>query len=357
MNGASQPVTLITGGAGFIGVNLADQLAASGGRVLIYDSLSRPGVEENLKWLCASHGELVRVEIEDIRNDKALRRAVREAAAVFHCAGQVAVTSSIGAPAEDFEINARGTLNLLEALRGCTKPPPLLFTSTNKVYGSLPGLDFQESRLRVTPVKPEIGASGIAEEQPLDFYSPYGCSKGAADQYVLDYARIYGMPNVVFRMSCIYGPRQLGTEDQGWVAHFLIRTLRGEPITIYGSGRQVRDILYVDDLIRAFRLAMTHMDVIRGRAFNIGGGPANSISLLEFIEVIRRMHGSIPELAFGPWRPGDQPYYVSSTKAFRQATGWQPEADMTDGLVRLYAFLREREKQATGMPELEAAMP
>jgi CDP-paratose 2-epimerase len=357
MKGSPQRLTLITGGAGFIGVNLADRLAAGGGRVLIYDSLCRPGVEENLRWLCDTHRELIQVEIEDIRNTKALRQAVLEATQVFHCAAQVAVTTSIGTPEEDFEINARGTLNLLEALRGCAQPPPLLFTSTNKVYGSLRGIDFQESGLRVAPVEPRVLASGIAEDQPLDFYSPYGCSKGTADQYVLDYARIYGMPTVVFRMSCIYGPHQLGTEDQGWVAHFLIRTLRGEPITIYGSGRQVRDILYIDDLLKAFRLAMANMDNIRGRAFNIGGGPANSISLLEFLEQIRRIHGSTPDTDFGPWRPGDQLYYVSSTEAFEHATGWRPEATITDGLARLYSFLREREKQGAGVPALEAAMP
>jgi CDP-paratose 2-epimerase len=356
MRGAPQLLTLITGGAGFIGVNLADRLAADGRRVLVYDSLSRPGVEGNLRWLCDTHGELIQVEIEDIRNVRALRQAVRESAEVFHCAGQVAVTTSIGTPDDDFEINARGTLNVLEALRGCAKPPPLLFTSTNKVYGSLPGIDFQESGLRASPVEPLVRARGIAEDQPLEFYSPYGCSKGSADQYVLDYARTYGMPAVVFRMSCIYGPHQLGTEDQGWVAHFLIRALRGEPITIYGSGRQVRDILYIDDLIKAFRLAMANMDNIHGRAFNIGGGPANSISLLEFIEVIRGMHGSAPDIDFGPWRPGDQLYYVSSTEAFQQATGWRPEAGMTEGLARLYMFLRERETQATGISELETAM-
>jgi CDP-paratose 2-epimerase len=347
--------TLITGGAGFIGVNLADRLAAGGGRVLIYDSLSRPGVDGHLNWLCDTHGDLIQAEIADINNRRALRAAVREAAAVYHCAAQVAVTTSIHTPDRDFEVNARGTLNLLEALRSCSVPPPLLFTSTNKVYGRLTGIELQESELRVTPVRSGAAINGISEEQSLDFYSPYGCSKGAADQYVLDYARIYGLPGVVFRMSCIYGPHQLGTEDQGWVAHFLIRALKGEPITIYGSGKQVRDLLYIDDLLNAFRLAMAHMDHIRGRVFNIGGGAANAVSLLEFLELIKKMHGGVPEIRFGPWRPGDQPYYVSATTAFQQATGWRPQANLTDGLARLYAFLKQREEAKAGNPHLQAA--
>jgi CDP-paratose 2-epimerase len=355
-SGILQPFTLITGGAGFIGVNLADRLATEGRRVLIYDNLSRPGVESNLQWLCATHGGLVQVEINDIRNAGALRQAVRHAAEVFHCAGQVAVTTSVASPVQDFEINARGTLHLLEAIRTSPHRPPLLFTSTNKVYGSLPAIALSETRWRLTPTEPALRARGVSEGQPLDFHSPYGCSKGAADQYVLDYARIYGLRTVVFRMSCIYGPHQFGTEDQGWVAHFLIKTLRNEPITIYGSGKQVRDILFVDDLLQAFRAAMAHIRAISGRAFNIGGGVANSISLREFINYIRELHGGAPDIEQGPWRPGDQLYYVSNTESFQRATGWQPGIHMTEGLGRLHAFLTARERQPAGVSEREAAI-
>jgi CDP-paratose 2-epimerase len=353
---SARKVTLITGGAGFIGVNLAARLAAAGRRVLVYDSLSRPGVEHNLHWLCQEHGELVQVEIDDICHAKSLRKLVKEAEEVFHCAGQVAVTTSIETPGEDFEVNARGTLNLLEALRSCLEPPPLLFTSTNKVYGSLSGLDLEAKESALMPVDPGVRRKGIAENQPLDFYSPYGCSKGAADQYVLDYARIYRMPTVVFRMSCIYGPHQLGTEDQGWVAHFLIRSLKKEPITIYGSGKQVRDILFIDDLLDAFQAAMAQIHKTRGRAFNIGGGPGNCVSLLEFIKIIEELHGTVPEIDFGPVRPGDQLYYVSNTSSFREATGWQPLTAMDKGLGRLYQYLSEREKRAVGIQEPEAVM-
>src|SRR5579885_3112017 len=253
------PLTLITGGAGFIGTNLADRLLSQGAPVLVLDDTSRAGVARNLSWLRMRHHGRLQVEIADIRDPAAVRRAVDRADRIFHFAAQVAVTTSLVDPLRDFEINVRGTLNVLEAARAKQRPTPLLFTSTNKVYGALPDVDLVRQGRRYVPADPQL-AGGIDERRPLDFHSPYGCSKGAADQYVLDYARCFGLPAVVFRMSCIYGPHQFGNEDQGWVAHFLIRALRGEPITIYGNGMQVRDILFVDDLVDAFLLAQANMD-------------------------------------------------------------------------------------------------
>ncbi|HEX8255267.1 MAG TPA: NAD-dependent epimerase/dehydratase family protein, partial [Thermoanaerobaculia bacterium] len=263
---------LITGGCGFVGTNLAHRLLSEGQRVCVFDNLSRPGVERNLEWLRATHGDNLIVKIADVRDAGAVREAVRRASQVFHLAAQVAVTTSVGDPLSDFEINARGTLNVLEAIRNSIHRPPLFFTSTNKVYGGLDDVALREEGLRYTPADDAIAQNGISELRPLDFHSPYGCSKGTADQYVLDYARTYGIQAVVFRMSCIYGPHQFGTEDQGWVAHFLIRALNHQPITIYGDGKQVRDILYVDDLVNAFQLASEKIDVCSGNAFNIGGG-------------------------------------------------------------------------------------
>lgn len=332
---------LITGGAGFIGTNLAHRLLTSGCPVLLYDNLSRPGVRVNLEWLYGLHGERVRAIIGDIRDRHSLRRAVRAAGQVYHLAAQVAVTTSLADPALDFEVNARGTLNLLEELRALDNPPPLIFTSTNKVYGNLEDLQLRRNGTRYYPVDPATFALGIGENRSLKFHSPYGCSKGAADQYVSDYARIYGLPAVVFRMSCIYGPHQLGTEDQGWVAHFLIRAVEGKSITIYGDGMQVRDVLYVEDLIDAFLLARAKIDRLSGLAFNIGGGPANTLSLIELIDLIHQVHGEIPRVRFESWRTGDQRFYVSDLRRFQAATGWAPRTSVRDGITRLYRWLLE----------------
>ena len=332
---------LITGGAGFIGVNLAHRLLATGHHVLVLDSLVRPGVERNLRWLREVYGERVHIEVADIRDAAAVRRAVAGTAHVFHFAAQVAVTTSLGDPVEDFDVNARGTLNVLEAIRAQSVPPPLVVTSTNKVYGALEDVGLRRRNRRYEPVDPAIADRGVDESRPLDFYSPYGCSKGSADQYVCDYARSFGLPTIVFRMSCIYGPHQLGTEDQGWVAHFLIRALAGLPITIYGDGRQVRDLLYVDDLVDALMLAQRHMPTEAGQAFNIGGGPANALSLLEVLDLIAELTERPPITTFDGWRLGDQRFYVSDTAKFRQATGWQPAVQVRDGIARLTAWLRE----------------
>jgi CDP-paratose 2-epimerase len=241
----------------------------------------------------------------------------------------------------DFDVNARGTLNLLEAIRAQDAPPPLVFTSTNKVYGGLPDVRMRQNGQRYEPEDDAIRAHGIGESRPLDFHSPYGCSKGAADQYVIDYARTFGLPATVFRMSCIYGPHQFGTEDQGWVAHFLIKAIKGEPITLYGDGMQVRDILFVDDLVDAFLLAQAKMPKVAGRAFNIGGGAGNVISLIDLLDMIERLTGRRPDVRFGAWRPGDQRYYVSDVRKMRETTGWRPTVGVEAGVRRLYEWLAE----------------
>ena len=348
-NGKSKPV-LITGGAGFVGSNLADRLLSAGHRVRLLDNLSRAGVERNLQWLIETHGDLVDIEVPDVRNFSSVKQAVKDASQVFHFAAQVAVTSSLTDPREDFEINARGTLNILEAIRGLENPPPLIFTSTNKVYGTLSDLEFTKQPTRYAPVDPSILARGIAENRPLDFHSPYGCSKGAADQYVVDYARTFGIPALVFRMSCIYGPHQHGNEDQGWVAHFIIRSLAGLPITIYGDGRQVRDILFIDDLVDAFLLGQRHMKKLSGNAFNIGGGPENTVSLLELLDVLAELHGGDLSIEFENWRAADQRYYVADTTKFSELTGWKPKVGVNQGIRRLYEWLLATNGHLAGNP-------
>jgi len=358
---ASDRRVLVTGGAGFIGTNLADRLAEAGLSVTVYDNLSRAGVERNLSWLKARHGERIRTVVADIRDGEALREAVRQASHVFHFAAQVAVTTSLVDPLGDFAVNAQGTLNLLEAVRACPTPPPLLFTSTNKVYGALEDLALERLDSRYMPTAGRH-QNGVDETRPLEFHSPYGCSKGAADQYVLDYARSYGLPAAVFRMSCIYGPHQCGNEDQGWVAHFLIRAVEGQRITLYGDGRQVRDILYVEDLIDAMLLAQSRMAGIAGQAFNIGGGSRNAVSLVELLDRIECLTGQAPRVEFGPWRTGDQRYYVSDHRAFTRATGWQPRVQVDAGVERLHAWFVEngvagRPAAARRMTAASAATP
>ncbi len=332
---------LITGGAGFIGINLAHRFLTAGQPVRLFDNLSRPGVEQNLRWLRERHGDLVQIEVADVRDRFALRGALQGTRMVFHFAAQVAVTTSLKDPIQDFEVNVRGTLNLLEEMRSLESPPPLVFTSTNKVYG---GFEDAHLRLNCTRYEPEddlMRRFGISEDRPLNFHSPYGCSKGAADQYVIDYARTFGLPAIVFRMSCIYGPHQFGTEDQGWVAHFLIRAIEGQPVTLYGDGMQVRDILFVEDLVDAFLLAQENIHTLSGQAFNIGGGRENTTSLIEFIELIGEVHGKKPTVYFDSWRPGDQRYYVSDSSKFQAATGWTPQFSIRQGVRKLYQWLIE----------------
>jgi CDP-paratose 2-epimerase len=332
---------LITGGAGFVGANLAHRLLSEGRPVAILDNLSRPGVERNLAWLRELHPRGLEVTIADVRDEDAVGHAVARARHVFHFAAQVAVTTSLLDPREDFAVNALGTLNVLEAIRARPSPPSIVITSTNKVYGGLEDVALRLEAQRYAPAAAAIAAHGISEARPLDFHSPYGCSKGTADQYVHDYARSYGLKTIVFRMSCIYGQRQFGTEDQGWVAHFLLRALDRKPITLFGDGMQVRDILFIDDLVDAFMLAERHIDRLAGRAFNIGGGPGNVISLLDLLDRIEALDGRRPEVDFEDWRTGDQRYYVSDTRSFQDATGWTPKIRAGEGIERLYRWLRE----------------
>jgi len=316
--------------------------------VLVFDNLSRADAADNLAWLRERHGAHMEVQVADVRDALLLRRAVGHACRVFHLAAQVAVTTSLGDPIEDFEVNARGTLNLLEAIRAAPEPPPLLYASTSKVYGTLARVELSNQDGRYLPKDEALCRSGIGENQPLDFHSPYGCSKGAADQYVLDYARMHHLPAVVLRLSTIYGLHQRGTEEHGWVAHFLIRTLRGEPITIFGDGRQVRDALAVEDLTEAMCRAQVRLDRVVGRPFNIGGGIGNALSLRELLDLARRLHGSVPEVRFGPWRLADQRYYVADISAFAALTGWRPRIGVTEGVRRLYESLRETVSERKG---------
>lgn len=347
---AERPV-LITGGAGSIGANLAESVLRDGREVVLLDNLSRPGVEENLDGLAARFGAQVHPLALDLRDRRAVAAALAEARpeAVVHLAAQTAVTTSLVAPEEDFEINARGTLNLLEALRALGGAVPLVFASTNKVYGALGEVAVVPGAEDCAPAEARLRRLGVAGDRTLELRTPYGCSKGVADPYVLDYARSYGMPNAVLRMSCIYGPRQFGTEDQGWVAHFLLCALRGEPVTVYGDGRQVRDVLDVSDAVAAYRLALRRIDRLRGRACNLGGGPGNAVSLRQVIGEIERLTRRPMALRHAPMREGDQPWFVPDTTALACATGWRAHTGWRDGLARLHGWLA-----AHRMPEPES---
>ena len=327
---------LITGGAGFIGCNLARYLATRGHRVRVFDSLARPGSERNLAWLRDSLGDDLEFVEGDTRDAAAVARAAAGAEAIFHFAAQVAVTSSVDDPVHDFEVNARGTLNVLEAAR--RSGSAVFYTSTNKVYGGMDDVPVVELPTRYAYADLPQGAS---EAQPLDFHSPYGCSKGAADQYVRDYARIYDLRTVVFRMSCIYGERQFGNEDQGWVAHFLIAAVLGRPITIYGDGKQIRDLLFVDDLVRAFEQAWAHLDATAGRVYNIGGGPDNTLAVwAEFGPLLEELLGRPIPVQYGPWRPGDQKVYVTDVRRAAAEFGWQPAVSAREGITRLLHWVQ-----------------
>jgi CDP-paratose 2-epimerase len=341
----TKPV-LITGGAGFIGSNLAHRLAREGHDVLVFDALTRPGTGRNADWLRTHHPKRVTIVQRDIADSAAIVSAVADSSVVFHFAAQVAVTTSLAHPAEDFRVNAVGTFSLLEAVRAAKREIPLIFASTNKVYGDLADIQLAMIDDAYLPRDAALRASGIGEERPLDFHAPYGCSKGAADQYVLDYARSFGLPTAVLRMSCIYGPRQMGTEDQGWVAHFLIRALRNEPITVYGDGRQVRDVLFVDDAIDAYLAMWRNIGRGRGRAFNLGGGPANAISLRTLLDFIKTELEHEINISYEDWRLGDQRYYVSDRGLLDREFGLAPPLGWRDGVARLLHWLR-REGVAT----------
>ncbi len=354
-NDAEVAPVLITGGAGFIGCNLADALVARRTPVLIFDNMLRAGALENAQWLKRRHGDWVEVEVADVRDTAAVNRVVAKCAAVLHLAAQVAVTTSIEQPLEDFEINARGTLNVLEAVRLHNPRAAVVFASTNKVYGRLLANNaFVRRKKRYVAADQRI-AGGVDESTALDFYSPYGCSKGTADQYVRDYARVYGLRAAVLRMSCIYGPRQFGTEDQGWIAHFMLQAIRHCPITIYGDGLQVRDALHINDAAAAWIGTLDRIDKVAGHIFNLGGGPANALSLLELLDYIEELCGERPEVSFGPWRPGDQPWYVSDIRAISAALGWQPRVGLREGLRSLQKWLAGRTGAAPHAVQREVA--
>ena len=329
---------LITGGAGFIGSNLAERLLLEPEtRVRIFDNMARAGVARNVEWL-RSLPQSCRLQVMegDVRDAVAVRRAVDGVSEIYHLAAQVAVTTSVEDPASDFEVNAAGTFHVLEAARRSRWKPFLLFTSTNKVYGSLETLPVELQGTRYCSQQP--GFNGVSETAPLDFHSPYGCSKGSADQYVRDYARIYDLPTVVFRMSCIAGPRQFGNEDQGWVAHFLYSALAGRSITVYGDGHQVRDILHVHDLIDAMTAARDALPRTRGEVYNLGGGISRAASVVEMLRSIERMTGEPLHLNYSEVRPGDQPLYIADTTKLERDTGWRARRSLGDTLQSIHEF-------------------
>ena len=332
--------TFITGGAGFIGCNLAARCLRRGDGVTVFDNLSRPHTDTNLAWLRQQFGdERLHFIKGDVRDYESLRQAIAAAAPdlLVHYASQVAVTTSVKNPREDFEINALGTFNVLEAARALSSPPAVFFASTNKVYG---GMEDVPVVLEGTRYCYRDLPQGISEQQPLDFHSPYGCSKGSGDQYVRDYARIYGMRTVVFRQSCIYGERQFGVEDQGWVAHLVIAAAMNRLISIYGDGKQVRDLLYVQDLLDAYDSAWSHLDVASGQVFNVGGGLSNTLSIwAEFGPILERLAGRKIEVKHGDWRPGDQPVFISDNSKARRVLGWEPRVSVQEGVNRLWNWV------------------
>lgn len=331
---------LVTGGAGFIGSNYVNRLVQRGEKVTIYDNLSRAGAPRNLDWLLKTFGDAAfNVIVGDVRDAARLAGAARDADVIVHLAGQVAVTTSVNDPRDDFESNALGTFNAVEAARHSERNPIFLYSSTNKVYGGMEDVELveDETRWRYKEL-----VNGCPETQPLDFHSPYGCSKGTGDQYVRDYARIYGLRSVVLRQSCIYGPRQFGVEDQGWVAWFIIAAVTGRPMTVYGDGKQVRDILNVEDLMNAYDAAIDKIEVAAGNVYNMGGGPANVMSVwAEFGPILERLLGEKLEVGRGDWRPGDQRVFYADISKAEHELGWTPKIGVEEGIHRLYHWVKE----------------
>lgn len=330
---------LITGGSGFIGTNLAARIQASGGIPVVFDNLSRKGACENLEWL-KNNGKLIFIngDVRDVDAVDNVFKKYSDIEAIFHLAAQVAVTTSITNPRDDFENNAIGTFNVLEGTRKHTPDVPFIYSSTNKVYGGLEDLKVSHNSTRYYFENLPLG---ISETRNLDFHSPYGCSKGAADQYVRDYHRIYGLRTVCFRQSCIYGPHQMGVEDQGWVAWFLIATMTGKDITIYGDGKQVRDILFCDDLVDLYLNAVASIEKVEGNAYNIGGGSNNTLSLLEFISKMKDMGCNPKNLSFSDWRAGDQPIFIADISKIHKELGWYPKTGMDEGLRLIKKWISE----------------
>lgn len=332
---------LVTGGAGFIGSNLTSHLLKNSWEVIVFDNLSRRGVEKNLVWLLQPpNAKNLQIEVKDVRDFEALKEAVGKTDVVFHLAAQVAVTTSFLNPREDFEINALGSFNVLEAVRQTKHRPIVIFSSTNKVYGAMGKIKVKKGRRRYSYLD---FPNGIDEDYPLDFHSPYGCSNGVADQYTRDYYRMYGIPTVVFRQSCIYGPRQMGVEDQGWVAHLAILAHHSKPITIYGDGKQVRDLLYIDDLIGVYMQAVKKIEKVAGQVYNVGGGRENSLSLLEYIDLLEKKIKRKIKIKYGQWRPGDQKVFISNNGKARKELGWEPKISFEKGVGNLLDWIGENE--------------
>lgn len=331
---------LVTGGAGFIGSNYVERLLKRAESVVVYDNLSRDGAKKNLKWLQDTFGDKAFEFIQaDIRDAAKLASAASHADVIVHLAAQVAVTTSVRDPRADFEDNALGTFNVLEAARTSGRNPVVIYASTNKVYGGLEDLKIIEKPTRYDFAELK---QGVSESYPLDFHSPYGCSKGAGDQYVRDYARIYDLPTVVMRQSCIYGPRQFGMEDQGWVAWFIIRLVQGKPFTIYGDGKQVRDVLHVEDLLDSYDLVLKNINSVAGKIYNIGGGPANTLSVWsEFRPILEELFGKSIQVGFDEWRPGDQKVFISDISKAQKEFGWKPKIDVKSGISKLYIWIRD----------------
>lgn len=331
---------LITGGAGFIGSNLANYLLSRGCNVTIYDNLSRKNVEKNISWLKNDFNKGLTIIVDDVRNKKGIFDAIKGKDVIFHLAAQVAVTESVNNPLEDFEINALGSLNVLEGIRKFCPNSPAIYSSTNKVYGEMRELEtFEGGNRYIFTDKALLG--GVSENFNIDFHSPYGCSKGTADQYFRDYYRIYGLKTIVFRQSCIYGDRQFGNEDQGWVMHFLKKAVQNKRIDIYGNGKQVRDLLYIDDLIEAYMLALSSLNMSSGQIYNIGGGFENSVSLVELLSIIEKRLEIDPKYDFHDWRPGDQKIFYCNLDKVKKELGWLPEIKIDKGLGKLYKWVKK----------------
>ncbi len=330
----------ITGGAGFIGSNYVSRLLERGEKVIIYDNLSRAGAKRNLAWLQGKFGEKAfQLTVGDVRDAAMLTDSSRPADVIIHLAAQVAVTTSVTNPREDFEINAQGTFNMLEAARLNERKPVILYASTNKVYGGMEDVKVVEDATRWHYANLPLGCP---ETQPLDFHSPYGCSKGTGDQYVRDYARIYDLPTVVLRQSCIYGPRQFGVEDQGWLAWMIIAAVTGRTLTIYGDGKQIRDVLHVDDLLNAYDAAISKIDAVKGQVYNLGGGPENTMSIwTEFGPLLEKLLGRPVPVKRSDWRPGDQKVFVADIRKAGKDLGWKPKVGVNEGVSRLFEWVRE----------------
>jgi len=335
---------LITGGCGFVGTNLADYFLKKGNQVVLFDNLSRKGVDKNLEWLRTIHKKELKFVKGDVRNFDQVLSNVKDIDIIFHCSAQVAVTNSVNDPREDFDINALGTFNILEASRNSNTDPIIIYTSTNKVYGNnVNSIPITEKETRYEFADPKFN-NGIPENFPTDAneHTPYGCSKYAGDLYIRDYHKIFGLKTIAFRMSCIYGTRQFGNEDQGWVAHFIISSFLNRPLIIFGDGKQVRDILFIDDLVKAFELTCQNIKKTKGKAYNIGGGPENTISLLELLKNLQEL-GLNPKYTFDKWRPGDQKVYISDIRKTNEFK-WKPKISPEEGLRKLFTWIKENKR-------------